>query len=397
MSASWQRIRDPLLDALFTPFPPVARRRQAARAARRSPGRSTWPARGPARAPAGPRRGSAGAGGRLLLTGNAMHADVPPDAAGSGIFGWLLAMLGQDVGFPVPQGGAGRLAAALALAVRRRGAARSRPARGSRRCVIAGGRAVGVRTADGRLVRARRAVLADVDGAGALPRPRRLRAPAAAAACATSTASSGTTPRSRSTGRSDRPIPWTAPARAAPAPCTSGSTWTASSTSPRTCRVGRMPDAAVPALRADDDGGPDAVAGGHRVGVGLHPRPARCLAAPSCRGARWSGSRTAVERGRARVPRRGHRAARPDPGGPRGADANLVGGAVNGGTAAHPPAADLPADAGLGRPETPVAGPVPGERVGAPRAAGCTAPAAGTRPARHWVRPRRTGRALRRR
>ena len=49
----------------------------------------------------------------LLLTGNAMHSDVPPDAAGSGFFGWLLAMLGQDVGFPVPRGGAGQLASAL--------------------------------------------------------------------------------------------------------------------------------------------------------------------------------------------------------------------------------------------------------------------------------------------
>jgi phytoene dehydrogenase-like protein len=51
-----------------------------------------------------------GDGGPLLLTGNALHADVPPDAAGSGVFGWLLAMLGQDVGFPVPQGGAQNLA-----------------------------------------------------------------------------------------------------------------------------------------------------------------------------------------------------------------------------------------------------------------------------------------------
>jgi hypothetical protein len=39
-----------------------------------------------------------------------MHADVPPDAAGSGVFGWPLAMLEQDVGFPVPQGGAQNLA-----------------------------------------------------------------------------------------------------------------------------------------------------------------------------------------------------------------------------------------------------------------------------------------------
>ncbi len=55
-----------------------------------------------------------GQGGPLLLTGNAMHSDLPPDASGSGVFGWLLAMLAQDVGFPVPRGGAGELTQALA-------------------------------------------------------------------------------------------------------------------------------------------------------------------------------------------------------------------------------------------------------------------------------------------
>lgn len=43
-----------------------------------------------------------------------MHADIPLSAPGSGLFGLLLAMLGQTVGFPVPEGGARRLAAALA-------------------------------------------------------------------------------------------------------------------------------------------------------------------------------------------------------------------------------------------------------------------------------------------
>jgi phytoene dehydrogenase-like protein len=51
---------------------------------------------------------------RLLLAGNAMHADIPLTAPGSGLFGMLLAMLGHSVGFPVPEGGAGRLASALA-------------------------------------------------------------------------------------------------------------------------------------------------------------------------------------------------------------------------------------------------------------------------------------------
>ncbi|MFM9662912.1 NAD(P)/FAD-dependent oxidoreductase, partial [Streptomyces scabiei] len=48
-----------------------------------------------------------GEGGRLLLAGHALHADLAPDAAGSGGFGWLLSMRGQTSGFPVPVGGAG--------------------------------------------------------------------------------------------------------------------------------------------------------------------------------------------------------------------------------------------------------------------------------------------------
>ena len=63
-----------------------------------------------------------GPGAGLLLTGNALHSDVPPDSAGSGIFGWLLCMLGQDVGFPVPAGGAGELAQSLRRRAESKGA-----------------------------------------------------------------------------------------------------------------------------------------------------------------------------------------------------------------------------------------------------------------------------------
>ncbi|NMR19981.1 NAD(P)/FAD-dependent oxidoreductase [Cellulomonas fimi] len=160
MVASWRRLRDPLLDALFTPFPPVV---SVARLLRRT---RVAGAVDLARLAVLPVRRLShehfrGDGGGLLLTGNAMHADIPPDAAGSGVFGWLLAMLGQDVGFPVPQGGAGRLAAALAARI---GAGGGEVETGMRvRSIeVVGGRAVGVRTQDGQLVRARRGVLADV-------------------------------------------------------------------------------------------------------------------------------------------------------------------------------------------------------------------------------------------
>ena len=112
MFDGWQQIRDPLLDAMFTPLPPI---RSALKLLRRAKLAGVLDLARLAVLPVR-RLGDgefAGDGGPLLLTGNAMHADVPPDAAGSGVFGWLLAMLGQDVGFPVPQGGAHNLALAL--------------------------------------------------------------------------------------------------------------------------------------------------------------------------------------------------------------------------------------------------------------------------------------------
>jgi phytoene dehydrogenase-like protein len=156
----WQRIRDPLLDALFTPLPPVV---SATRLLRRTGVSGALDLARLALLPV--RRLSdehfRGEGGGLLLTGNAMHADVPPDAAGSGVFGWLLAMLGQDVGFPVPQGGAGALADAL-VARLVAGGGQVETGKAVQRVHVAGRRAVGVRTAGGQNIRVRHAVLADV-------------------------------------------------------------------------------------------------------------------------------------------------------------------------------------------------------------------------------------------
>jgi phytoene dehydrogenase-like protein len=160
LCAGWQRVRDPLLDALFTPFPPVAAGLRMARRLGVADGMDfARLAVTPVRRLAQERFRGDGAG--LLLTGNAMHSDVPPDAAGSGVFGWLLAMLGQDVGFPVPEGGAGRLARAL----RSRAESASVQVRTGARVtqvLVSGGRASGVRLADGTTIRARHAVLADV-------------------------------------------------------------------------------------------------------------------------------------------------------------------------------------------------------------------------------------------
>ncbi|HKR47990.1 MAG TPA: NAD(P)/FAD-dependent oxidoreductase [Pseudonocardiaceae bacterium] len=156
----WQRVRDPVLRSLFTAFPPVrgpaALLRELGTAGTLRLARFlALPAR---------RMGHElfrGESGRLLLAGNALHGDAPLDAPVSGMYGWLLAMLGQDVGFPVPVGGAGELAAALA---RRAETAGAQLHTGQRveRIDVTGSRAVGVRTAAGLTVHARRAVIADV-------------------------------------------------------------------------------------------------------------------------------------------------------------------------------------------------------------------------------------------
>ncbi|MET9594561.1 NAD(P)/FAD-dependent oxidoreductase [Streptomyces sp. NPDC006516] len=156
----WDRLGDDIVRALFSPFPPVlAGGRLAARLRAAGGLRLARSLILPVR-----RLGEeefTGEGGRLLLAGNALHADLAPEAAGSGGYGWLMSMLGQAHGFPVPVGGAGALTAALVRRLRGRG--------GTVRCgqpvtevVVRRGRAVGVRTAPGDAVPARRAVLADV-------------------------------------------------------------------------------------------------------------------------------------------------------------------------------------------------------------------------------------------
>ena len=109
----WQRLRDPFLAALFTPFPPI---RPGAQLAWRAGVRDLMSLVRLAAMPATRMTNELfrGEGARLLLAGNAMHADVPLDAPGSAVFGWLLVMLAQDVGFPVPKGGAGMLSQAIA-------------------------------------------------------------------------------------------------------------------------------------------------------------------------------------------------------------------------------------------------------------------------------------------
>src|SRR5436305_595422 len=97
--------------------------------------------------------------GSLLLAGCALHADLTPETAASSLYGWLLAMLGHQYGWPVPEGGSGQLTGAMVRRLKVRGGS-VRCGDAVRQVVVRRGRAVAVRTGSGVEIPARRAVLA---------------------------------------------------------------------------------------------------------------------------------------------------------------------------------------------------------------------------------------------
>lgn len=158
--AQWRTLREPLLASFLGPFPPI---RDGMRLARtlgtpelvRFARFLALPAETMARELFRSEHA------RLLLLGNAMHADVATNAPVSGVTGYLLTMLAQDGGFPTPVGGASALTAALVA----RGAAAGAQLRTGVEVTgieVGGGRVRAVRTAGGATIGARRAVIADV-------------------------------------------------------------------------------------------------------------------------------------------------------------------------------------------------------------------------------------------
>ncbi|HEX8208466.1 MAG TPA: NAD(P)/FAD-dependent oxidoreductase [Solirubrobacteraceae bacterium] len=166
LSRAWEQVQPAFISSLMSPFPPI---RPALRLLRALGG--VKEVLDFARLGVMPLRRHVqeefrGDGAARLLAGNALHADVTPDSAGSALFGWVLVGIGQTLGWPVARGGAGRITDALV--------SRLRAAGGELRCgeevveiVVRGDRAVGVRTAGGEEIAASRAVLADT-GAPAL-------------------------------------------------------------------------------------------------------------------------------------------------------------------------------------------------------------------------------------
>lgn len=155
----WDVIGQQAVEALLTPFPPVRAGLGAATRLPRAGGLDF------VRELIAPMREMTdqrfrGDGAKMLLAANAAHADIAMDAVGSTLMGWLLAMIGQHLGYPVPVGGAGALSRAMADRLQ---AAGGRVVTGCRahQVVVRDGRATAVRTADGE-VRVRQAVIADV-------------------------------------------------------------------------------------------------------------------------------------------------------------------------------------------------------------------------------------------
>jgi phytoene dehydrogenase-like protein len=155
----WRRVRTGALGAFFAPFPPVRPvlglletlgPRELLRFARFS----TLPVR-----ELGEEHFRSD-GGTRLLAGNALHADISPETALGGVFGWVLCSLAQDHGFPAVRSGAGEMTAAL---VRRLEASGGQVLCRQRATAIecSGGRARAVLTGEQRHPAAR-AVIADV-------------------------------------------------------------------------------------------------------------------------------------------------------------------------------------------------------------------------------------------
>ncbi len=155
----WTKTRGHVVDALLAPWFPWRATMQLA-AATGPIGMAEVTRLGLSSADALARRFS-GEGGPLLLAGNLLHTDLTTRSVTGGAFAWLLTSLGQEHGFPVPEGGSGNLTAALVRRLESRGGTVQCDTRVTR-VDVRDGRAVGVTTAGGNSLRAGRAVLTDV-------------------------------------------------------------------------------------------------------------------------------------------------------------------------------------------------------------------------------------------
>ncbi len=101
------------------------------------------------------------------LAGSAQHSGLPPSTTVSGAFGFLLQLMGHSHGWPLPEGGMGRLVEVLVARAEREGA-QIRCLATVRQLLLRSGRLVGVELQDGEQVEAE-AVVSTVS-AGTLAR-----------------------------------------------------------------------------------------------------------------------------------------------------------------------------------------------------------------------------------
>jgi len=364
MCAGWQRIGDRVIGALLSPFPPV---RHGAGALPRLPavgGLSfVQMMLSPARSLVDRRFN--GRAAKMLLAGNAAHTDVSMDAPGSGLMGWLLAMVGQHLGYPVPVGGAGMLSGAMVRRFESLGGTLETSTQVTE-VVVRDGRAVGVRTEHGDELGARRAVVADVSApalyGGLAPwehLPDRLRRRMRQFEWDPGTI--------KVDWALDGPIPWANPPAQAP-----GTVHVGESVDELATSYAQVSSHAVPAtpflllgqMAAADPG--RAPAGKESAWAYTHvPQHVRGDAGPDGLTGTWDHDETErmADRMQARVeeyaPGFGDRVLARRVLGPReleARDENLVGGALNGGTSAlHQQLVFRPVP-GFGRAETPVGG-----------------------------------------
>ena len=96
-----------------------------------------------------------------LLAPWVLHTGLGPDAATSGFMTQVIAVAIQEGGMPIPRGGGARLVDALVALIREHGGV-CETGRDVDHVVVENGEAAGVRTTDGEVVRASRAVVANV-------------------------------------------------------------------------------------------------------------------------------------------------------------------------------------------------------------------------------------------
>ncbi|QCW51572.1 NAD(P)/FAD-dependent oxidoreductase [Nocardioides dongxiaopingii] len=402
---TWDAVGGPLVDGLISPFPPVRAGASLLTRVPRAGGLDLLRTFVTPVADLAHRFSGPGAG--LLLAGNAGHADLPLHSAGSGLFGLIMTMLGQTVGFPVPRGGAGELTAAL---VRRFEAAGGELRCGTRvdAVRVRERRAVAVETAGGERHEARRAVVADVSAPALF---NRLLDPADVPA--------GVTRGMRSFGLDpgtvkvdwalDGPVPWTTPPPVAP-----GTVHVADSVDQMAEALGEVAARRIPAapfllcgqMTASDP--TRSPAGTESLWAYTHvPQPhpgVRDAAGDGPDAVRGTWDRDDCERFADRIQARLERHA-PDLAsrilarrvmGPReleARDANLVGGAINGGTSQiHQELFFRPVPSMRGRPETGVRGLYLGSASAHPGGGVHGAPGANAARAAIWHHRLRLGR-----